>query len=149
MNLSKLYICFYFLSSLEDNILLSMKWQETSWSTIMIDLIILSIVYIVIIEKAKKISFFMIKEKIRWGTLQLISHIHLAHHRIIECVPFSIDWILAICSIMTEIEVSRVVDYTGKLVNWIFDWMMMVISNDFRKIQILGHFNSIIYFRLR
>jgi hypothetical protein len=78
----------------------------------------------------------------------LLAHVHLADGGIVEGVPFAVDWILAIGSVVAEVYLSRVVDDSHQLVDGVFNRMVMVVGNHLRKIEGLGHFYSVVHLLL-
>lgn len=62
-----------------------------------------------------------IKQHIRGGTFEVLSHACFAYVGVIEIVPFPIYGVLALCCVVAEVDASGVVHHTHQIVHWVLD----------------------------
>jgi len=63
-------------------------------------------------------------------------------------VPMSVGRVLAVSCVVTEVYLSRVIHYSHKFINWIFDSRMLTDSDQLAKVKCGRGSDSMIQFLL-
>ena len=93
-------------------------------------------------------SHLRIKKKIGTAAVHLLPHRHLGHRRVVKMVPTFVGRVLAVSCVVTEVYLSRVIHYSHKFINWIFDSRMLTDSDQLAKVKCGRGSDSMIQFLL-
>ena len=92
----------------------------------------------------KKISLFGVEEQVGAAAVDALAEGGLMDRWIVEAVPLVVEGISAVSSVVSEVDLARVVDHPHQLVLGIFGRLVVVVRYQFWQIQVDRGFHPVV-----